>query len=102
MKSPLRIGFIGAGFISKFHAKAIAQCRNIEITAVYTRSEAEQFVKLCRDLGVGEVRHCASITELCNYVDAVAIYAPNDFRIEHLEEIAAAKKSRCKNCWGYY
>ena len=93
MKSPLRVGFIGSGFISKFHAKAIAQCRNIEITAIHTRSDANSFIEFCRELGVGEVRSCASIKELCNYVDAVAIYAPNDFRIEHLEEIAAAKKA---------
>ena len=45
MKSPLRVGFIGSGFISKFHAKAIAQCRGIEITAVHTRSDANAFVE---------------------------------------------------------
>lgn len=89
----LRLGFIGSGFISHFHARAIAQIRNAEIVAVVSRSDAGEFVKACAEIGVGEVKVFKSVAEMCHAVDTVAIYAPNFMRLEILEEIVAAKKA---------
>jgi predicted dehydrogenase len=91
---PLRVGFIGAGFIAKFQLRAMAQIRNMELAGVTsrTRAHAEEVVKLARELGVGEATVYNSIGEMATHVDAIAIYAPNDLRTGMMEEIVDAVK----------
>ena len=92
---PLRVGFVGAGFIAKFQLRAMAQIRTMELVGVTsrTRAHAEEVVALAHQLGVGEAKVYASISEMAPYVDAIAIYAPNDLRIAMMEEIVAAVKA---------
>lgn len=89
---PLRVGFIGAGFIAKFQLRAMAQIRNMALAGVTsrTRAHAEEVVTLARELGVGEGQVYSSIGEMAPHVDAIAIYAPNHLRIDMMEEIVAA------------
>ncbi len=90
--SALKVGFVGAGFVAAFHARAIEQVRGLEIAAVTsrTRSRAEAFSQYVkdRDLGAGEVY--ASVREMANHVDAIAILSPNFTRVEVVEEIVEA------------
>jgi predicted dehydrogenase len=86
----MKIGFIGAGFIARFHAVAIEQVRGLEIAALARRRGSEALAAFCRDKGLGEARICDSIAELAKRVDVVAIYVPNDRRVEVMEEVAAA------------
>src|SRR5688572_30262473 len=88
----LKLGIIGAGFITRFQARAIQQLRTIEITGITsrTRESAEAAAAYIRDLDVGPATVYDSIGEMANHVDAIAIYAPNDARIAIMEEIAAA------------
>lgn len=91
----LKLGIIGAGFITRFQARAIQQLRNLEITGITSRSRAsaESAAAFIRDLGVGEAVVYNSVTEMANHVDAIAIYAPNYVRVPLMEEIAAAVKA---------
>ena len=92
---PLRVGFVGAGFIAKFQLRAMAQIRNMELAGVTsrTRAHAEEVVALARELGVGEAKVYASITEMAPHVDAIGIYAPNYLRVGMMEEIVDAVKA---------
>ena len=40
--SPLRIGFVGSGFIAKFHAKSFQSVRHAQITGVYSPTAANR------------------------------------------------------------
>ncbi|ETW92316.1 MAG: hypothetical protein ETSY2_53775, partial [Candidatus Entotheonella gemina] len=90
--SALKVGFVGAGFVAAFHARAIEQVRGLEIAAVTSRtgSRAEAFSKGIRDRGLGAAEVYTSIREMANHVDAIAIYSPNFTRVEIVEEIVDA------------
>ena len=89
----LRVGMIGAGFISHFQAAAIAQIRNMEIAGVTSLQGAEEFAALVRQRNLGPCQVYPNVTELTKNVDAVAIYCPNYTRIAIMEEIVAAVKA---------
>jgi predicted dehydrogenase len=89
----MKIGFIGAGFIARFHAVAIEQVRGLEIAGMIRRRGSEALSAFCRERGLGEARIHDSIAELARHVDAIAILVPNDHRIEVVEEIVAAVQS---------
>ncbi|MCA9731964.1 MAG: Gfo/Idh/MocA family oxidoreductase [Deferribacteres bacterium] len=89
----LKLGFVGAGFIAKFHAQAIAQIREIEIVGVVSQKGGDEFVKLVKELGIGDCKIYGSIADMANHVDAIAIYTPNFTKVEIIEEIVAAMKA---------
>lgn len=86
----MKIGFVGAGFVAHFHALAIEQVRGLEIAGLTRRSGSAALAALCRERGLGDAVIHDSITALAQQVDAIAIFVPNDRRIEVMEEIAAA------------
>jgi predicted dehydrogenase len=89
----MKIGFVGAGFIARFHALAIAQVRGVEIAGVIRRRGADALAAQCRRDRVGEPRIYDSIAAMAPQVDAIAIYVPNYARIEVMEQIVAAVKA---------
>ncbi len=92
MQSPLRIGFVGSGFVARFHAQAFASVRNAEITAITSRNpkSAEELVQLCQALGIGSPRVFGDVREMVRSgeVDAVWFLAPNYVRVELISAIA--------------
>lgn len=86
----MKVGFIGAGFITRFQAIAIHQVRGLEITGVLKRNGSDAFAAFCRDNRLNEARIYDSIAELANQVDALALYVPNDRRLEVMEQVVAA------------
>lgn len=88
----LKLGLIGAGFIARFHARAIAQIRNVEVAGITSPNNAEDAAKEIREMGVGDAVVYDTIAEMANHVDAIAIYAPNFVRVEIMEEIVTAVK----------
>jgi predicted dehydrogenase len=90
----MKLGFIGAGFVARFQAFAIEQARGIEIAGMVRRRGSEPLAAFCRGRGLGEANIYDSIAEMARQVDALAIFVPNDCRIEVMEEIAAAVKAR--------
>ncbi len=89
----LKIGFIGAGFIANFHATALTMVRGVELSAVYALKGAEELSKISKDNEIGDCKVCSSVEELCNNCDAVAVLAPNPFRVELVQQIVDAVKA---------
>lgn len=90
--STLKLGIVGAGFVANFHARAITQVRNIEITGITALQKAEElsaFVKK-HNLGAGTVY--PNVAEMAKHVDAIAVYVPNYARVEIVEQIVDAEK----------
>ena len=75
MQNTLRLGMIGAGFVAKFHARAIMQVRNIEIAGVVARTaaSAQSFSKMIQDHGLGEGTVYSDVAELANYRNMLTI-----------------------------
>ena len=89
----LRVGMIGAGFISHFQAVAMQQVRNMELVGVTSIDGAEAFAASAKEMNLGDCKVYPSVTELAKHVDAVAIYCPNYTRVAIMEEIVAAVKA---------
>ncbi|MBN1402261.1 MAG: Gfo/Idh/MocA family oxidoreductase [Anaerolineae bacterium] len=88
----LRLGLIGAGFVAHFYARALEQVRGVEIAGITSRTwrRAEELAMSVRERGLGEALVYESVGGLARGVDALAICAPNDARVQIMEEIAAA------------
>ena len=99
MPSPKRlgVGFIGSGFITKFHIQSWLAVRDSDILGIWSPNpkNAAEAAAYARSLGVGEARAYKSITEMVAdpAIDALWICGPNHKRVENLEEIVAALES---------
>ncbi len=89
----MKLGFIGAGFIARFHAIAVNQVRGLEIAGLLRRRGAEALAGFCRDHKLGEAKLFESIGEMAKQVDVIALYVPNYARVEVMDQIVAAVKA---------
>jgi predicted dehydrogenase len=89
---PLRYGYVGAGFVARFHLSAVRQIRGIEIVGVTAPKGARELAAMARELGVGEPKVFESIGEMAKHTDCIAIFAPNAARVPVMEEIVDAVK----------
>ena len=91
------IGFIGGGFITKFHIQSFVGVRNADILGVMsrTKSSAEESATLARTLGVGDAKAYDTITDMIADPDIHALWicSPNFARIDTMEEIVNAIES---------
>ena len=92
----MRLGFIGAGFIARFHTVAIQQVRGLEIAGLLRRRGAEALAGICRERKLGEAKLFDSIGDMAKHVDVLALYVPNYARLEVMEQIVAAVKAGAK------
>lgn len=96
-KDKLGVGFIGSGFITRFHIQSWEAVREADVRGVWSpnREHAESAAALARTLRVGEAKAYASITEMVAdpAIDCIWICGPNHKRIENMEEIVSALKS---------
>jgi len=96
-KNRLGIGFIGGGFISRFHIQSLLGVRDVDVVGVVskTKQSAEDTAALANEMGVGPAKAFDTITEMVEYpgVDALWVCSPNYTRIETFEEIANAVSS---------
>ncbi|MFL2983001.1 MAG: Gfo/Idh/MocA family protein [Candidatus Neomarinimicrobiota bacterium] len=85
------IGFIGGGFITRFHIQSLIGVRNCDVIGVMSRTtaSAEESALLARTIGVGNATVFDSVTKMVAdpRVNAIWICAPNFTRIEIMEEI---------------
>lgn len=93
MMKTFKLGYIGAGFIAKFQAKALQFVRGIDLVGVHALKGAEELAAIATKSGVGDCKVYPSVAELCNHCDAVAIFAPNFARVEIVEQIYEAVKA---------
>ncbi len=89
----VRLGFIGAGFIARFHALALKQVRGVDLVGVVSPNRAGEFADFARKSGLGDCKAYTSIAELCRNCDVVCILAPNHLRVELMTQIVNAVKA---------
>jgi predicted dehydrogenase len=93
-KERLGVGFVGSGFITRFHIRSFEAVRDADVRGVWSpnRQRAEEAAALARSLRVGEARAFASLEELvaAPEIDAVWICGPNHARVENMETILDA------------
>jgi len=93
----LGIGFVGAGFMNRFHVASLIGVRDCDVTGVFspTRAHADELAATSRGLGLGDAAIHTSITDLVAdpHVDALWIASTNDTRVTVVEEIVDALRS---------
>ena len=98
IKSRLGIGFIGGGFITRFHIQSLVGVRDADVVGVMSRTKAsaEESAALARTVGVGSnAKAYDSITDMIadSNIHALWVCSPNFARVETFEEIANAISS---------
>ncbi len=97
LKKRLGVGFVGAGFVTKFHIQSWVGVRNADVLGVVSRREesAREAAALSQKLGTGDAQVFRSVTEMVAHpdIDAIWIGAPNFAHLEIMEEIVRAIES---------
>ena len=90
----LGIGFVGSGFITRFHIQSLVGVRDADVRGVWSPNpeRAAATAAYARALDVGDARAHASIADLVAdpAVDAIWLTGPNHARVENVEAIVAA------------
>ena len=93
----LGVGFVGSGFITRFHIQSWVAVRDADILGVWSPNgdNAESAADLARSLNVGDAQAYGSITEMVAdpNIDCLWLCGPNHRRIENMEEIVQAIKT---------
>jgi predicted dehydrogenase len=93
-KKRLGVGFVGGGFITRFHIRSWVGVRDADITGLVDPDgkRASEAAALAKSLRVGHPKIFKSLAEMVAdpSVDAVWIGSPNYTRLEVMEEIAHA------------
>lgn len=92
----LGVGFIGSGFITRFHIDAWQGVRDADVRGIWSpeREHAKEAADLARDLRVGDAQAYESIEAMvaAPEVDAIWICGPNYSRVENMEAIVGAMR----------
>jgi predicted dehydrogenase len=95
MAKRLGVGFIGSGFITKFHIRSWQAVRDADVRGIYSpnSSRAEEAAALARSLHVGDAVAFRSIEEMVAHpsIDCIWICGPNFARVENLQRIVQAR-----------
>ncbi|HSE21019.1 MAG TPA: Gfo/Idh/MocA family oxidoreductase [Pyrinomonadaceae bacterium] len=93
----LGVGFIGSGFVTKFHLQAWRGVRDADVLGIYSpnRAHAEETAAIARNLRVGNARAFNSIEEMiaAPEIDCIWLCGPNHQRVENMEAISQALAS---------
>lgn len=93
----LGVGFIGSGFITKFHLQSFVGVRDADVLGIWspTPQNAAAAAELARELEVGEAKAFGTIEEMVADpgIDAIWVCGPNHKRIENIEAIVRAVES---------
>jgi predicted dehydrogenase len=93
----LGVGFVGSGFVTRFHIRSWVGVRDADIRGIWSPNQAHagEAAALARALGVGEAKAYPSLRELVRSpeIEAIWICIPNDRRVAIVEEIVEVLKS---------
>jgi predicted dehydrogenase len=93
----LGVGFVGSGFVTRFHIRSWVGVRDADIRGIWSPNQAHagEAAALARELGVGDAESYPSLRELVQSpeIDAIWICIPNDMRVPIVEEIVEILKS---------
>jgi predicted dehydrogenase len=91
MEHRLGVGFIGGGFVTRFHIRSFEAVRHADVRGVVSRTAktASEAAALARELGVGDAKVFESVAEMVAdpSIDAIWICSPNFTRLDVMEEI---------------
>ena len=91
MTTPLRIGFVGAGFMARFHLQSLLGVRHARVAAVYSPTPArrESFAADANARDLGPCRAYGSLESMLRSgeVDAVWLCNPNFARLDTMRVI---------------
>jgi predicted dehydrogenase len=91
MTDKLGIGFIGSGFITRFHIQSFVAVRDADVRGVWSpnRDHAEIVAALARSLRVGEARAFGSVEEMvaAPEIDCIWLCGPNHQRLDNMDRI---------------
>jgi len=94
----LGVGFIGSGFITRFHIQSWTGVRDADVLGVYSPNprHAEEVAAFARELRVGSARAFTSIEEMVSApeIDCIWICGPNHMRLDNTN-----MRERCKGVW---
>ena len=100
MAGRLGVGFIGSGFMTRFHIRSWEAVRDADIRGIYspTRANAEDAASLVRSLRVGDAKAFGSIEAMSadESIDCIWLCGPNFTRVENMERIVAAIRQGAK------
>lgn len=89
--SRLGIGFIGSGFITRFHMQSFTAVRDADVLGVWSPNarRAADTAAYARGLDLGKTRAYRSIADMVAdpAIDAIWLCGPNQARIENVEEV---------------
>jgi predicted dehydrogenase len=90
----LGIGFIGSGFVTQFHIRAMVGVRDVDVRGVWSpnAANAATAAALARDLDVGPARPYESIEAMVAdpAIEAIWLCGPNHARLANVEELVDA------------
>jgi predicted dehydrogenase len=97
LANKLGIGFIGSGFVAKFHLQAWRGVRDADVLGIYSPNaqHAQATAALARDLRVGDAQAFNSIEEMiaAPEIDCIWLCGPNHLRLQNMQAICDAVKS---------
>ena len=93
----LRIGFVGSGFIARFHLKSFQNVRHAQITGVFSPTPDNRRA-LAEAANAAELGPCRAHDDLDSLIcapdiDALWILAPNDTRLAVMRALSEAVKA---------
>ncbi len=87
----LGVGFVGSGFIARFHMQSWIGVRDADVRGVWSPNlgHAEEAAALARSLRVGDAKAFGSIQEMvaAPEIDCIWLCGPNQARVENVESI---------------
>jgi predicted dehydrogenase len=93
----LGIGFIGSGFVTRFHLRAMVGVRDADVHGIWSPNPANagSAAALARELGVGPARAFDTIEAMVAdpAIEAIWLCGPNHARVENVEAIVQALAS---------
>lgn len=98
MGNRLGVGFIGSGFVAKFHLQAWRGVRDADVLGIYSPNpdHAAATAALARELRVGNASPFNSIEEMVAApdIDCLWLCGPNHQRLQNMQAICDALDSR--------
>lgn len=97
VRGPLRIGFLGSGFISELHLQALRSVRGAQVAAVFSPDPGhrQRLASRVEAAGLGPCHAANSVRDLLESegVEAVWVMGPNHRRLEHMAAIHKAART---------
>src|SRR4051794_30242242 len=94
----LRIGFVGAGFVARFHLQALVGVRHCTVAGVYSPTPArrQSFARMADELDLGSCEAFDSLDAMLasGTIDAIWLCNPNYTRLDAMRALHRARMDK--------